>query len=216
MVLMSCSLKNTIDIISIDPGTQGGMAHLRVDLLAGTISLLRVCSFKHDADWERTVALWCTAFKPDVAVLESVNAFGQGRSSAFTFGGAAKSAHTAMTLAGCRVATMRPQAWQTTIGMPHRYEIMDDAARKRARKKDERDYAIRFFPEAAGMAKRMVTNKKGKEKEVEADIFAAVLIGLAAALEMMKDHGRETGWFAAEETLRKVREVSAAVELCPR
>lgn len=148
-------------LIAIDPGADGSAA------LFNGLGLVKVISFKYTPEWPAALFRMHAAYEPALAVMENVHSFsGQGVKSMFSFGFARGQAEAATTIAGIPLQLVGPQEWMQSLGLPKRREILEAAKRRAARRKDQKEMALKLFPQLA--------NQKG-------DIFASVLIGYAAA-----------------------------------
>lgn len=160
-------------ILAIDPGSsekhQGAASILRLGAADRVLQLMKTIPFWFNTDWDYKLFSACFAWAPDVIWFERVHSRpGQGVKSMFTFGEANASAKTAIRCAGFadKIVFVDPQRWQRTIGMPHNREIVDPRKRRAQRIKDDKARALKEFPQLEG---------------VEGDVYASVLIGLAAA-----------------------------------
>ncbi len=167
-------------IVAFDPGETGSFALLRViddAVCYPTVKLFNTIPVGvkrgkvviPNLKWKHELNMTARMFCPAVAVSERVHEF-PGQSGAFTFGTNYGSGLTALELAGCEITLVEPKTWQRRLGLPHHSDIPTKAKRRTAHRKSQKELALKLFPELAG---------------VKGDIFASVLIGYAAALDLL-------------------------------
>lgn len=159
-------------LISVDPGTNGSASVFEV---SDKITLLAVMAFGLKANkdtWEEKLRDWCFIYKPDLIVMEGVHAWKRdGRKSAFTFGGNRRAVELAFKFAGRRVDKLPdPKAWQARCGLLLHMPFLSEKERRKINRANQEALAIRLFP--------VLEHTPG-------DIYASVLIGYAAALDIL-------------------------------
>lgn len=164
---------STIYLLSIDPGKTGSASILKTE--NGAIHLERVLAFglkRNAGNWEEQLRDLCFVWQPDHIVMERVHAFASDtRRKAFAFGGNRRAVIVALKFARRTVdIELDPQAWQRRLGLPHNRHLVGKDARRKQGRKDQEARAIQLYPVLA---------------TTEGDIFASVLIGYAAALDLL-------------------------------
>jgi len=124
-------------LIGVDPGKTGGVA-----MLDGYEGVTRVYAMP-DSDWE-TWELFSELARTQGekrAVLEKVNSFAQGRTSAFTFG--RQFGFVQACLIACRIPfeEVTPQKWQKALGCASTKDLT-----YAQRKKQLQDMARKLYP----------------------------------------------------------------------
>lgn len=163
---------STIYLLAIDPGASGSAS---IFCVTNSIELVTCLAFGLKAnkqDWEQKLKDVCFIYNPDVIVMEQVHAMpGDTRRNAFAFGGNKRAVLVALKFAGRKVDRyFDPQSWQRRCGLPHNHHIQGKEARRVQGRKDQKALALRLFPAL---------------EKVKGDVFASVLIGYAAALDLL-------------------------------
>lgn len=161
-------------VCGIDPGLTGAIAHLSVDVEAGTCTLVSVSDMptaeakvgkatkSHLLLSEIPALIQGVFYRPDHVVIEEVGAApGQGVTSMFRFGYVAGALAGIVATLGLPLTLMRPQRWQAIAGV----KPGDDAGRLRV---------LQLFPRSNHLFSR-------KKDHNRAD---AVLIAYSQACEL--------------------------------
>jgi hypothetical protein len=167
----------TKTMLAIDVGEKGSAA-----VFHGA-QLIKVMSFYHDPDWRKTLYWWCLVDKPDLCVIENVHAWrGQGVTSMFTFGWHDGSADTIAHVLDLPLRKVEPEWWQNRLALPKHREILDDAKRKAARRKSQKEHCLKWYPELEVWNQPMLVPSTGKK--TTPDLWASPLIGRAVILDL--------------------------------
>ena len=129
-------------ILGVDVGLNGAMAFL-LDGQLVNVEDLPLVDVRHGAKTRKELSaalLHVRLVAPDIriakAVLEDVNAFGMGRTSAYRFGVGVGTIVGVLTACGIRIETVTPQKWKKAMGLT-------------ADKKLSRAMAIKTWPDAS-------------------------------------------------------------------
>jgi len=110
-------------IVGIDPGISGAIAFMRDGDLVN-VDDLPVVEVAHGKGSRKELSpqllhdrLLDADVRIDVAVLEDVNAFGMGRTSAFRFGENVGTIKGVLAASGIRTVLVTPQKWKKAMGL---------------------------------------------------------------------------------------------------
>ena len=110
-------------ICGIDPGLSGAIAFLNDGELL-SVADLPLVDVQHGKDSRKELSpallhdmLVHTEIRIGKAVLEDVNAFGMGRTSAYRFGVNVGTIVGVLTACGIRIETVSPAKWKRTMGL---------------------------------------------------------------------------------------------------
>lgn len=106
-------------VLGLDPGLTGGIALIAgSDLMfAMDMPTIEITS-KNSIDARSLVRILAQVGQVDMVVIESVNSFGMGRTSAYNFGEGNGVIRGVLAALERPVTYMRPTAWQKAIGKP--------------------------------------------------------------------------------------------------
>lgn len=120
-----------------DPGASGALCFLHLDR-SGHVMSSDDLRFSRASLLDIVEAL--QEFGPALALLERVNSYGQGRTSAFKFGAAYGVAQASLTATRTPFELITPQKWQSRFSIPKTNS-------QTAHKRELRNAAQRVFPE---------------------------------------------------------------------
>lgn len=110
-------------IVGVDPGISGAIAFMRDGDLVN-VEDLPVVEVAHGKGSRKELSpqllhdrLLDADVRIDVAVLEDVNAFGMGRTSAFRFGENVGTIKGVLAASGIRTVMVTPQKWKKAMGL---------------------------------------------------------------------------------------------------
>lgn len=142
-------------IVGIDPGISGAIAFMRDGDLVN-VEDLPVVEVAHGKGSREELSpqllhdrLLDADVRIDVAVLEDVNAFGMGRTSAFRFGENVGTIKGVLAASGIRTVMVTPQKWKKAMGLGR------DKALSRAR-------AIELWPDSSHLFKRKMDHNRAE------------------------------------------------------
>jgi hypothetical protein len=169
-------------ILAIDPGGDGSASLFKGE------QLTKLCTFKYDPHWRRTIYFWCLIDKPDFCVRERVHAWSaQGISSTEAFVRTDSAADTAVYLTGVPIVLVEPTIWMNRLGLPKHSHIVERDKRRAARRKDQKTMALSLYGEFIerfiAQTKATFKTEHPTAKWAAPDVYASTLIGRAAILD---------------------------------
>lgn len=165
-----------IRIIGIDPGETGSAAELEIHSQA-YVRLSWILSFGKDPSWEFALYERANSYGTFVVLMEDVHSRrGRGIKSEWTFADANATARTAIKLAGRGIKYVGIKEWPMRLGLPKRYEIIDERKRRTARRKDQEWLSRNLFPAELG---------QWSEKD-QGDVWASPLIAYSGVLDVLQ------------------------------
>lgn len=167
--------------VAIDPGATGSASFFQGPAYVTSIA------FGGGLSDMKALHLMCNQLRPSYAFVEHVRSMPRdGRKQAFSFGRRRAEVESTLYLSAVDMRLVNLHDWPKKLGLPKRYEVRADAARRRTRREDQEKLAIALYPH--------LENHPG-------DIWASVLIGYSQLMNLYPElkgilaaKRKELGW----------------------